>query len=165
MNNFAELQLLPMMRFFFNTSPSYSTKVRLRFHGWCFFLQKKELFSWTYLLKKTTRRTKILKLQSEIKFQKSETQFLSSYKQVQCSKNYFNFFYHKKVELLEKLRRGTKKPRPKLKKYVYYIFTENICCPCNSLQVLVFSKNGSTLCVLSLEQSFPQERCIWVIFY
>ena len=32
------------------------------------------------------------------------------------------------------------KPRPKLKKYVYYIFTENICSACSLMQVVVFSK-------------------------
>ena len=39
----------------------FSAKVYLRFHRWCFFLPEKELFSWTYLLKKTPRRTKVLK--------------------------------------------------------------------------------------------------------
>ena len=28
--------------------------------------------------------------------------------------------------------------RPKLKKYVYYVFTENICSVCNPMQVVVF---------------------------
>ena len=32
-------------------------------------------------------------------------------------------------------------PRPILKKYVYYIFAENTCSVCNSVQVIVFSKN------------------------
>ena len=33
------------------------------------------------------------------------------------------------------------KPRPKLKKYVYYIFTENIYSTCSLIQVVVFCKN------------------------
>ena len=32
------------------------------------------------------------------------------------------------------------KPRPKLK-YIYYIFTENICSACNPMQVVVFYKH------------------------
>ena len=32
------------------------------------------------------------------------------------------------------------KPRPKLK-YIYYIFTENICSACNPMQVVVFCKH------------------------
>ena len=37
------------------------------------------------------------------------------------------------------------KPRPKLKKYVYYKFTENICSAGNSVQVVVFCKKVLTL--------------------
>ena len=33
---------------------------------------------------------------------------------------------------------GPQKPRLKLQKYVYYIFTENICSACNPMQVVVF---------------------------
>ena len=33
-----------------------------------------------------------------------------------------------------------RKPRPKLKKSVYYIFTENICSASNPMQVVVFGK-------------------------
>ena len=33
------------------------------------------------------------------------------------------------------------KPRPKLKKYVCYIFTDNICSACNPMQLVVFCKN------------------------
>ena len=65
MNNFVELQLLPMMEFSFNTFTtlifdSFPTKVCLRFHRWCFFSSEKVLFRWTNLLKKIPRRTKIL---------------------------------------------------------------------------------------------------------
>ena len=32
-------------------------------------------------------------------------------------------------------------PHPKLKKIIYYIFTENICSACNPMHAVVFSKN------------------------
>ena len=51
------------------------------------------------------------------------------------------FFYHKKLDLLEITQKTNQKPRPKLEKYVYYIFTENTCSTCNSMQVVVFRKN------------------------
>ena len=34
---------------------------------------------------------------------------------------------------------------PRLKKYVYYIFTENICSACNPMQMVIFCKNVSIL--------------------
>ena len=33
------------------------------------------------------------------------------------------------------------KPRPKLEKYEYYVFTENIYSACNPINVVVFCKN------------------------
>ena len=53
----------------------------------------------------------------------------------------FQFFYHNKPEHLEITEKEPQKPRPKLKKCVYYIFTESICSACNSMQVVVFCKN------------------------
>ena len=38
-------------------------------------------------------------------------------------------------------RKGTGKAMLQIEKYVYYIFTENICSACNSMQVLIFGKN------------------------
>ena len=38
------------------------------------------------------------------------------------------------------IEKETQKLRPKLKKIVYYIFTENICPTCNQMQVVVFCK-------------------------
>ena len=53
-----------------------------------------------------------------------------------------------KVFLLQEARafgnnfeKEPQKPRPKLKKYVYYIFTENICSVCSVMQVVVSCKN------------------------
>ena len=37
---------------------------------------------------------------------------------------------------------------PKIEKYVNYMFTENICCACNPMEVLVFCKT----CINFLEQ-------------
>ena len=39
------------------------------------------------------------------------------------------------------MEKGQQKPRPKFKKYVYYIFTVNICSACNPMQVVAFCKN------------------------
>ena len=36
------------------------------------------------------------------------------------------------------IEKEPQKPQPNLKKYVYYILTENICSACNQMQVLVF---------------------------
>ena len=38
------------------------------------------------------------------------------------------------------LEKEPQKPPPKLKKYVYYIFTENICFASSPMQVVVFCK-------------------------
>ena len=39
------------------------------------------------------------------------------------------------------IEKEPQKPRPKLKKYGYYIFTENICSACNPVQMVVFCKH------------------------
>ena len=39
------------------------------------------------------------------------------------------------------IEKEPQKPRPKLKKHVHYIFTENICSACSPMQVVVFWKN------------------------
>ena len=49
----------------------------------------------------------------------------------------FQFFYDKKLELLEITEKELQKPRPELEKNVY-TFTENICSVCNPMQVVVF---------------------------
>ena len=44
------------------------------------------------------------------------------------NKNYFKTFSAKDTGGLgNNIEKEPQKPRPKLKKYVYYIFTENIC--------------------------------------
>ena len=47
--------------------------------------------------------------------------------------------------LVNNMKNKPQKPRPKLKKYVYYIFKENNCPACNPMQVVPFCK-----CVLIL---------------
>ena len=37
-------------------------------------------------------------------------------------------------------RKGTTKATPKIEKYVYYIFTQNICSSCNLMLVVAFGK-------------------------
>ena len=62
--------------------------------------------------------------------------------EVQCSKNYFKFLLPKKDgDFGNNIEKELQKPRPKLKKYVYYIFTQNICSVCNPMHVVVFCKN------------------------
>ena len=70
---------------------SFSTKVCLRFHGWCFFFVRKGNFSWTYLLGKTLRRAKILISSVWNKILKIWNTFWAN-TEVQCSKNYFKTF-------------------------------------------------------------------------
>ena len=67
MNNFAELQLLSMMAFLFNTLPRWTLIAPLLkcvsdFTA-VFFLSE-ELFSWTYILKKDTTNDKITSISS-----------------------------------------------------------------------------------------------------
>ena len=58
------------------------------------FVSEKELSSWTYLLKKTPRRTEILKSPVWNKILKMwDTIFELIQIEVQCSKNYFKFFF------------------------------------------------------------------------
>ena len=98
------------------------------------FWSEKELFSWTYLLRKTPRRTKIL-----IPPLWRHTSWAHKTK----------FFYNKKLKKLffktksfwKWHRKVTVKLHSKLKNMLYYIFTENICSSCNTIQVIVFCKH------------------------
>ena len=38
------------------------------------------------------------------------------------------------------IEKEQQKPRPKFKKYVFYVFTENVCSACNPVQMVVFCK-------------------------
>ena len=50
----------------------------------------------------------------------------------------FQKFLPQKAGAFGNNTKGTAKATLKLKKYVYYIFTENICSACNPMQVVVF---------------------------
>ena len=39
------------------------------------------------------------------------------------------------------IEKEPQRPRPKLKKYIHYMFTENICSSRGPMQVIVFCKN------------------------
>ena len=61
--------------------------------------------------------------------------------EVQCSKNYFKIFLPQEAGAFgNNIEKEPQKLHPKLKKYVYYKFTENICSACNPMQVVGFCK-------------------------
>ena len=58
------------------------------------------------------------------------------------TQNLFHFFLPQEAGVIgNSIRKEPQNSCPKLKKYVYYIFTENICSACNPMQVVVFCKN------------------------
>ena len=107
----------------------------LIFHR-CFFLfcfvfsSEKKLFSWTYLLKKTPRRTKILISLFWNKILKIWDRLLELiHVEVQCCKNYFNFFLPQEAGAFgNNTERELQKPRPKLKIFILYIYREYLLC-------------------------------------
>ena len=63
-------------------------------------------------------------------------------KEVQCRENHFKKFLPQEAGAFgNNIEKEPQKPQPKLKKYVYYIFTENNCSARNPMQVVVFYKN------------------------
>ena len=95
-----------------------------------FLSSEKELFSWTYLLKKTTRRTKILisPVWNKI-FKIWEILYELIQLDVQCSKNYFNFFLPQEAGAFGNSRNGTVKAMPKIEKIcILYICREHLLC-------------------------------------
>ena len=98
-----------------------------------YFLSDKEPFIWTYLLKKTPRRTKVLisPVWNKI-FKIWDILFQLIQTEVQCSKYYFKIFLLQEARGFgNDIEKEPQKPRPKLKKILYYIITENICSACN----------------------------------
>ena len=54
----------------------------------------------------------------------------------------FQFFLPQEAAAFENyMEKEPQKPHPKLKKHVYFIFTENICSACSRMQVVVFCNN------------------------
>ena len=112
-----------------------------------FFSPEKQLFSWC-LPKKTPRRTKILITPVWNKILKIwDTLFELIEIDVQYSKNYFKIFLPQEAGAFgNNMVKESQKPRQRLKKYVYYIFTENIC----SAWSLIYCINVLNLLVLKL---------------
>ena len=52
-----------------------------------------------------------------------------------------NVFTTRSWSFWEKHGKGAAKTTPKIEKYVYYVFTENICSACNPMQMVVFCKH------------------------
>ena len=69
----------------------------------------------------------------EIRFLKSKTPFLSSYNAAEIISNEAGAFGNN-------IEKELQKPLPKLKEYMYYIFTENICSVCSPMQEVFFAK-------------------------
>ena len=99
---------------------SFSTKVCLRFH-WDAFFVRKRAFWLSMSTKKTPRRTKILISSVWNKILKIwETFFELIQIEVQCSKNYFKFFFpHKARASGNDIEKEPQKPRRQLKEHVY----------------------------------------------
>ena len=94
-----------------------------------FYLSENELISWTYLHKMTPRRTKILTPVWNKILKIRDTLFELMRIEVQCFKNYFKVFYHKKQELLEiTKKRNWKSHAPNWKICVLYIYREYLLC-------------------------------------
>ena len=112
------------------------------------FWSEKELFSWTYLLKKTPQWTKILISPVWNKILKIWDAFWAHTNRSTTPKKYFNFFYHKKLELLEIIGKRISKNHVKnWKKSIWYSYRVYLLCP-------QFSASGSFLqkCINFVEQ-------------
>ena len=108
-----------------------------------FLSQRNELFSWTHILKKTLRRTKMLLFPDWNKILKIWDKLFELIQiEVQCSKSYFKMFLSQENAASEKnIEKESQKPRPKLQKYVNEILNDHICSVCNVMQVIAFCKH------------------------
>ena len=116
MNNFAQLQLLPVMEFSFDI---LSHQFLIAFLLKCL----------TYLLKKTTQRTKIISTVWNKVLKIWDTFFELTQKKYNTAEISSNFFYHK-LELLEITWKRTSKAMPKIEKnmHILYIYWECLLC-------------------------------------
>ena len=92
---------------------------------------------------KTPRRTKTLISPVLNKILKVwDTLFVLIQVEVQCSQSYFKTFLPQVAGAFgNNIEKEPQKLCLKLKKYVYYIFTVNICSACSPMQVVFFCKN------------------------
>ena len=66
--------------------------------------------------------------------------------EVKCSKSYFKISLSQEAGTSgNNVEKELQKPRPKLKKYRYQIITENNCCTCNPMKMVVFCKHVLSL--------------------
>ena len=95
------------------------------------FTSEKELSSWTYLLKKAPRRTKLLiSLVWNKKLKIWYTLFELIQIEVQCSKNYFKKFLTQEAGTFgNKIEEEPQKPYTKLKRIcILYLYKEYLLC-------------------------------------
>ena len=52
-----------------------------------------------------------------------------------------HFLPQKARNFRNKVEKEPQKPHPKLKKYLCYVLTDNICSACNPMQVVLLCKN------------------------
>ena len=130
-----------MIEFSFNTLPllqfSIASLLKCVSDFTTAFSSGKELFSQTYLLKTAPQRAEILisPVWNKI-FKIWDILFELIQIEIQSSKSYFK----EAGAFGNNIEKELQKPLPKLKKYVYYIFTENIWSACSPRQVAVFCK-------------------------
>ena len=95
-----------------------------------FFLSEKERLGWTYLVKKTPWRTKLLISPVWNKSLKIWDTLLELIQvEVQCSKNYLKIFLSQDAGFLGKQRKRTTEATPKIKKrYFLNIYKEYLFC-------------------------------------
>ena len=108
-----------------------------------FFSSEKEIFSWTYLLKKTPEEIKYWYLQIEIISKDLRHTFWAHTNRITVQQNLFlKFFLPQEAGAFgNNIKKERQKPRPSLQKYVYKILTENICSACSPMQVAVYYKH------------------------
>ena len=124
------------------------------------FSSKKEFFSWTYLLKKTPWRTKILISPVWNKILKVwDTHFALIQIEVQCCKNYFKIFLPQEAGAFgNNIEKEPQKPPRKLKKIcILHIYREYLLCLQSNTSrsfyknVLILYNNHSNFFTVAME--------------
>ena len=110
---------------------SFSSKVCLRFHPWCFFCQKRSFLVEHIYWKGHCKGHNILKIWG--------TLFGLKYRSAMQENLAQNFL--RSWSFWKQHRKGTAKATPKIEKHLYYTFTKNTWSACNPKQVAVFCKH------------------------